>query len=53
MARFDTVTVAAIQATPLVLSSEATIAVGLLGDAARDGAQLAVFPETFIDRPRD
>jgi nitrilase len=50
MTQFDTVRVAAIQATPVVLDAEATVdkAVNLLGDAAGDGAQLAVLPETFV-----
>lgn len=45
-----TVRVAAVQATPVILDAGATIdkAIRLLGDAARDGAQLAVFPETFV-----
>jgi nitrilase len=47
---FDTVRVAAVQATPVVLDAEATVekAVGLVGDAAREGAQLVVFPECFV-----
>jgi len=45
-----TVRVAAIQATPVVLDADATIdkAIGLLGDAAAQGAKLAVLPETFV-----
>ena len=45
-----TVRVAAIQATPVILDAEATVdkAIGLLERAAADGAQLAVFPETFV-----
>src|SRR3954470_11248822 len=45
-----TVRVAAIQATPVILDAEACVdkAVELLGEAARQGAQLAVLPETFI-----
>jgi nitrilase len=48
--RFDTVRVAAIQATPVVLDADATVdkAIALLGEAAAAGAQLAVFPETFV-----
>ena len=44
------VRVAAVQATPVILDSEASVtkAIGLLGEAAGDGVQLAVFPETFI-----
>jgi len=44
------VRVAAIQATPVVLDAERTVekAVRLLGDAAAQGAQLAVLPETFV-----
>src|SRR3954447_24990060 len=50
MARFDTVRVAAIQATPVILDAEGCIdkAVALLGEAAADGAQLAVLPEVFV-----
>jgi nitrilase len=46
----ETVRVAAIQATPVILDAEATVdkAVRLLGEAASDGVQLAVFPETFV-----
>ena len=45
-----TVRVAAIQATPVILDAEATIAktVALLTEAARAGAELAVLPETFV-----
>jgi nitrilase len=48
--RFTTVRVAAVQATPVILDAEATVekAVGLLGEAAGGGAQLAVLPETFV-----
>ena len=44
------VRVAAIQATPVVLDARATVekAIRLLGDAAAEGAQLAVLPETFV-----
>ena len=50
MARFGTVRVAAIQATPVILDAGATIekAVGLLESAAGERAQLAVLPETFV-----
>jgi nitrilase len=50
MAIFDTVRVAAIQATPVILDADATVdkAVDLLNKAADDGVQLAVLPETFI-----
>jgi nitrilase len=50
MAIFDTVRVAAIQATPVILDADATIdkAVDLLNKAADDGVQLAVLPETFV-----
>ena len=50
MAEFGTVRVAAIQATPVILDAEATVdkAIGLLADAAGQGAQLAVLPETFV-----
>jgi nitrilase len=47
---FETVRVAAIQATPVVLDAEASVekACELLGEAAERGAQLAVLPETFV-----
>src|SRR4051794_6195912 len=50
MAIFDTVRVAAIQATPVILDADATVdkAIGLLNKAADDGVQLAVLPETFV-----
>lgn len=46
----ETVRVAAVQATPVILDAEASVAkaIRLLGEAAADGVQLAVFPETFI-----
>jgi nitrilase len=44
------VRVAAVQAEPVTLDCEATVdkACGLIDEAARQGAQLIVFPETFI-----
>src|SRR3954469_18529586 len=50
MAIFDTVRVAAIQATPVILDADASVdkAVDLLNKAADDGVQLAGLPETFI-----
>ena len=47
---YESVKVAAIQATPVILDAEATIekAVGLLHESADMGARLAVFPETFV-----
>src|SRR5947209_13458486 len=47
---FETVRVAGIQATPVILDAEATVdkAVALLEAAADDGVQLAVLPETFV-----
>ena len=50
MTTFDTVKVAAIQATPVILDAEATVAkaLELLGTAADEGVQLAVLPETFV-----
>jgi nitrilase len=50
MASFGTVRVAAVQATPVILDAEASIekAVRLIGDAAAEGARLAVLPETFV-----
>ncbi|MGZ8647591.1 MAG: carbon-nitrogen hydrolase family protein [Solirubrobacteraceae bacterium] len=45
-----TVRVAAIQATPVILDAEASVAkaVRLLEEAAGEGAELAVLPETFV-----
>jgi nitrilase len=50
MASFETIRVAAVQATPVILDGEASVekAVHLIGEAAREGAQLAVLPETFV-----
>jgi predicted amidohydrolase len=50
MAVFDSVRVAAVQATPVILDAEATIdkAIGLIGEAADLGATLVVFPECFV-----
>src|SRR3954463_11293389 len=50
MAIFDTVRVAAIQATPGILDADASVdkAIGLRNKAADDGVQLAVLPETFV-----
>jgi nitrilase len=47
---FPTVRVAAIQATPVILDAQGSVdkAVSLLEEAAGQGAQLAVLPETFI-----
>ena len=44
------VRLAAIQATPVILDAEASVtkAIDLLAEAAGEGVQLAVFPETFI-----
>jgi nitrilase len=49
-AALDTVRVAAIQATSVMLDADATIdkAIGLLEEAAEAGAQLAVLPECFV-----
>src|SRR6476661_5286097 len=45
-----TVRVAAIQATPVILDAEASVAkaVRLLEEAAARGVELAVLPETFV-----
>lgn len=50
MSVFETVRVAAVQATPVILDAEATIekAIGLIGEAADLGATLIVFPECFV-----
>ena len=50
MVDFETVTVAAVQAAPVILDAEATIdkAIGLIGAAADDGASFVVFPECFV-----
>jgi nitrilase len=47
---FETVRVAGIQATPVVLDADASVAKAceLLGDAAGQGARLAVLPEAFV-----
>jgi nitrilase len=50
VAGFETVRIAAVQATPVVLDAQATVdkAVRLIHDAADAGAQLVVFPECFV-----
>jgi predicted amidohydrolase len=50
MTAFDVVRVAAVQAAPVVLDAEATVdkAVGLMSEAAADGAAFVVFPECFV-----
>jgi nitrilase len=50
MTSFQTVRVAALQATPVVLDARASVdkAIRLLADAASEGARLAVLPETFV-----
>jgi predicted amidohydrolase len=50
MTGFPTIRVAAIQATPVILDAQATVdkTVRLLNEAADDGVQLAVLPETFV-----
>src|SRR3954465_2583926 len=50
MTIFRTVRVAAVQATPVILDAEATVdkAIRLIGDAAGQGAELVVLPETFV-----
>jgi nitrilase len=46
----EKITAAAVQATPVFLDREATVAksVGLIQEAAKNGARLVAFPETFI-----
>jgi predicted amidohydrolase len=48
--QFGTIRVAAVQATPVILDAEATIdkAIGLVDDAANEGAALVAFPECFV-----
>ncbi len=50
MTEFGSVRVAAVQATPVILDAERSIAKAaeLIGRAAADGAQLVVLPETFV-----
>jgi predicted amidohydrolase len=50
MTQLRTVRVAAVQATPVMLDADATVAKAcrLLAEAAADGAELAVLPETFV-----
>jgi len=50
MTAFETVRIAAVQATPVILDAEATVdrAVALVVDAADRGAHLVVFPECFV-----
>src|SRR6478752_8661364 len=50
MVDFPTVRVGAIQATPAILDAQASVekVIGLLAQAADDGVQLAVLPETFV-----
>jgi predicted amidohydrolase len=50
LTEFRTTRVAAIQATPVILDAEASVAkaIGLIADAAGQGAELAVLPETFV-----
>jgi predicted amidohydrolase len=50
MTEFRTVRIAAVQATPVVLDADATVdkAVRLIADAADQGAELVVLPETFV-----
>ncbi len=50
MVAFETVRVAAVQATPVILDAEATVyrAIDLIVDATDRGADLVVFPECFV-----
>ena len=50
MTAFDTVRIAAVQATPVVLDADATIdkTIMLVDEAADRGAKLVVFPECFV-----
>ena len=50
MSSFETVRVAAVQATPVILDAQASVekAIGLLDEVASQGARLAVLPEAFV-----
>jgi nitrilase len=50
MTEFPTVRVAAVQATPVILDAAASVekASVLIGEAAGEGAELVVLPETFV-----
>ena len=50
MTELGTIRVAAVQATPVILDVEATIdkAIGLIDEAANQGATLVAFPECFV-----
>jgi nitrilase len=50
MTSFPTVRVAAVQATPAILDAEGSVAKAerLIAEAAREGADLVVLPETFV-----
>lgn len=50
MTTFDTVRIAAVQDTPVVLDADATVdkAIMLVAEAADRGAKLVVFPECFV-----
>ena len=50
MTTFQTVRVAAVQATPAILDAERSVAKAsqLIGEAAAGGAQLVVLPEAFL-----
>jgi nitrilase len=50
MVAFETVRIAAVQATPVILDVDATIdkVIDLMGEAADLGAKLVVFPESFV-----
>jgi predicted amidohydrolase len=50
MTTFDTVRIAAVQDTPVVLDADATVdkAIVLVAEAADRGAELVVFPECFV-----
>ena len=50
VSHFEKVRIAAVQATPVILDAEASVekAIGLLEEAAAEGARLAVLPEAFV-----
>ncbi|MGH2957182.1 MAG: carbon-nitrogen hydrolase family protein [Solirubrobacterales bacterium] len=50
MPKLETIRISAVQATPAILDAKGSVekAIGLIGEAAADGAQLVVLPEAFV-----